>query len=58
MTKIDPVRGKTSGKELENGREGGISTGKAHNVGDDGRGDTGSKMREINYRTVGFVVSR
>lgn len=38
--------------------EGGNKDGPARNVGDDGGRDTGSKMRAINYRTVGFAVSR
>lgn len=56
MTEIDTVKGTMSGKEHEN-RRGGGKDGPAHNVGDDGGRDTGS-MRAINYRTVGFPVSR
>lgn len=57
MTEIEPVRGRTSGKVQENRRDGGISTGKPRNVGNDGGRDAERRLREINCRTVGFSVS-
>lgn len=58
MIEIEPVRGRTSGKAQENRRDGGISTGKPRNVGDDGGRNAESRLKEINCRTVGFAVSR